>query len=92
VWLLPLSTSIGAIVAWAAWCDTELGTLVGGVLIATSGLLVFSLSLEALEHRGGFRDILRRTGLALGLGLVAAGLAFVAAGIGHELHCPFLFD
>jgi hypothetical protein len=92
VWLLPLSTSIASVVAWTAWCDTEHGNLVGGVLIGATGLLVFSLSLEALPHRGGLADVLRRTGIALGLALAVAALTFLAAGIGHELRCPVLFD
>jgi hypothetical protein len=53
---------------------------------------VFSLSLESLEHRGGFRDALRRAGIALGLGIAAAAVVFLAAGLGHELRCPILFD
>jgi hypothetical protein len=73
VWLLPLSTSIAAVVAWTAWCNTSDGNLLGGVLIAASGLLVFSLSLESLAHRGGLRDVLRRTGIALGLGGRSSG-------------------
>jgi hypothetical protein len=92
VWLLPLSTSIAAVVAWTAWCNTSDGNLLGGVLIAASGLLVFSLSLESLAHRGGLRDVLRRTGIALGLGVAAAAVVFLAAGLGHELRCPILFD
>jgi hypothetical protein len=92
VWLIPLSTAIAAVVAWTAWCGTEDGTLIGGVLIAASGLLVFSLGLEALAHRDGLRDMLRRTGIAVALALGAAAVTFLAAGLGHELRCPILFD
>jgi hypothetical protein len=88
VWLLPLSTAVAAVLAWTVWCSTEQGTWIGGVLIASTGLLVFALSLEALSRRGGCRDLLRRTGTALALALAVTAVTFVAAGLGHELRCP----
>jgi hypothetical protein len=88
VWLLPLATGIAAVLAWTVWCSTEQGTWIGGVLIASTGLLVFALSLEALSRRGGFRDLLRRTATALGIALAATAVTFLAAGLGHELRCP----
>jgi predicted hotdog family 3-hydroxylacyl-ACP dehydratase len=91
VWLLPLATAIAAVAAWGGWCETETGTWLGGVLIAASGLLVFSLALESVQHRSGLTAALRRTAVAVGLGLAATAVTFLAAGIGYELHCTVLF-
>lgn len=87
---MPVSTTVAAVLAWTVWCETETGTRLGGALVAGTGLLVFALSQEALPHRGGPVGAVRRTALAVALGIAAAAVAFLAAGLGYELTCsPF---
>ncbi len=90
-WTAPLASAVAAVLAWTVWCDTEKGTLLGGVLIAMTGVLVFALALEALprERRGPVATA-RRTLLAIVLGAVSSAITFVAAGAGYYLVCrPF---
>jgi hypothetical protein len=90
-WTAPLASAVAAVVAWTVWCDSALGTLVGGVLIAMTGVLVFALALEALPRdRYGPVATLTRTIVAIGLGVIGCAIAFVAAGIGYYVVCrPF---
>lgn len=90
VWLAPLATSLAAVLTWWVWCDTERGTILGGVLIPFSGLLVLALVHESIQHRRGLRAWAFAWGVALLVGLAATGLVFVAAGLGYYLRCsPF---
>jgi 4-amino-4-deoxy-L-arabinose transferase-like glycosyltransferase len=88
VWVLPLASAIAAVLAWTVWCHSERGTWLGGVLILTTGVLVFALTHESLPHRRGFGDWLLRWGLALLAGVHATALVFLGAGLGYYLRCP----
>lgn len=87
VWLLPLATAVAAVLSWTVWCATDTGTWLGGALVAATGLLVYSLSLEALPRRSGIAAALARLAAAVLLGVAAAALAFLAAGGGYQLAC-----
>jgi hypothetical protein len=90
-WLLPPSSAIAAILAWTVWCGTARGTWIGGVLICLTGVFAYALALEGLpRRRRGVVAAARRTGLAIGLGIGATGVTFLAAGIGYYFCCrPF---
>jgi hypothetical protein len=88
VWILPLASSVAAVLAWTVWCNTERGTWLGGVLILTSGVLVLALVHDSLPHRRGFAEWLSRWILALFAGTAATGIVFLAAGLGYYLRCP----
>lgn len=87
VWLGPLASAVVAVLAWWLWCDTEDGTLVGGVLIPLSGLLVVAVVHESLPHRRGVRAWASAWALAILAGAAATGIVFVAAGLGYYLRC-----
>ena len=90
-WAAPLASAIASVLAWTVWCDTERGTWLGGVLIALTGVLVYALALEALPRdRHGIFATLRRSVVAIALGLIAGMMTFVVAGIGYYVTCrPF---
>ncbi len=87
-WLLPLATAVAAVVSWTGWCGSETGTWLGGALVAVTGLLVYTLSLEALPQRRGAAGALVRLVAAVLLAVAGGGLVFVAAGAGYYLTCP----
>jgi uncharacterized membrane protein len=89
-WLLPLGTAVGAVIVWTIWGDTERGTLIGGILIGLSAVLVYALALEELPHERGVSAVMRRNVIAIGLGIAAGVGTLLAAGIGYwfEYH-PF---
>lgn len=88
VWVLPFASAVAAVLAWTIWCDTERGTWIGGVLVLATGVLVLALVHESLPYRRGFSGWLGRWGLALAAGGAAAGVVFLAAGMGYYLRCP----
>ena len=65
--------------------------MLGGVLIAMTGVLVFALALEALPHeRRGPIATMQRNVVAIGLGVISSAMTFVVAGIGYYICCrPF---
>ena len=90
VWLLPVASAVAAVLAWTVWCDTERGTLLGGVLILSTGLLVLAFVHESLPHRRGLRGALGAWAVAILAGAAATGVVFLVAGLGYYLLCrPF---
>lgn len=89
-WILPAASAVAAVLAWTIWGSTERGTLIGALLIAASGVLVYALALEALPRRRGLLPVLGRTAVAVCLGVAAAVVTLVAAGLGYYLeYRPF---
>lgn len=88
VWVFPGATAVGAILAWTAWCHTERGTWLGGVLILASGVLVLAFVHESLPHRRGFVKALGAWAAAILAGAAVTGIVFLAAGLGYYLRCP----
>ena len=89
-WVLPFLPGMAAVLAWWVWCSTERGTWVGGLLIAITGVCVYAVALEGLPRRRRGAATIRRTALAVALGLAGAGITFLAAGLGYYLRCrPF---
>ena len=90
LWVVPLATAVAAVLAWTVWCDTERGTLLGGVLILGTGLLVLAFVHESLPHRRGLRGALGAWALAILAGAAATGVVFLVAGLGYYFLCqPF---
>lgn len=90
VWLAPVASALAAVLAWWAWCDTERGTLAGGLLVPLSGLLVLALVHESLPHRRGVRGWARDWLVALAAGVTATAAVLLVAGTGYYLRCsPF---
>lgn len=90
-WLLPATSAVAAVLVWTIWGSTERGTLIGALLIATAGVLVYALALEALpRERRGVLPTVERTAIAVFLGLAAAVTTLIAAGLGYYLeYRPF---
>ncbi|PWU24715.1 MAG: hypothetical protein C5B48_04975 [Candidatus Rokuibacteriota bacterium] len=88
VWLVPLGTAVGAVVAWSAWFSAR-AAWIGAALVVLTGLLVISLVLEGLPHRPGWKNRLSRLALACAAGLVATAVTFGAAFLGLYLRSPF---
>lgn len=74
---------MAAVIAWTVWGDTERGTLIGGILIGLTGVLVYALALEELPHGRGVISAARRNALAIGIGIAAGAVTLVAAGVGY---------
>ena len=89
--MLPASAAVGAVLVWTIWGSTQRGTLIGALLIAATGVLVYALTLEALPHtRRGVVATAERTAFAVFLGLAAAVGTLIVAGLGYYLkYRPF---
>jgi hypothetical protein len=90
-WTLPAAAAVGAVLVWTIWGSTQRGTIIGALLIAGTGVLVYALALEALpRERRGILAAVERTAVAVFLGLAAAAAALIAAGLGYYLeYRPF---
>ena len=60
-----------------------------GAFIVLTGLLVIALLVEALPHRPGWLNRLKRLAIAIAVGIVVGTLTFGAAFLGLYLSCPF---
>lgn len=89
VWLGPLGSAVGGIVAWTGWCDSPTAVWIGAAFVVLSGLLTFSLLLEGLPHAPGWSNRLFRTLLACLFALLATGVSGGLAFLGLYLRCPF---
>jgi hypothetical protein len=89
--MLPATSAVAAVLVWTRWGSTQRGTLIGALLIAAVGVLVYALALEALpRERSGIFATVERTIIAVFLGLVAAIATLIAAGLGYYLeYRPF---
>ena len=65
------------------------GAWVGAAFIVLTGLLVIALLVEALPHRPGWLNRLKRLAIAIAVGIVVGTLTFGAAFLGLYLSCPF---
>ena len=88
LWVLPLATAVAAILAWTAWCHTDRGTWLGGVLILGTGLLVLAFVHESRPHKRGLPGALGAWAIAILAGAAATGGVFLVAGLGYYLRCP----
>ena len=89
LWLVPLGTSVAAVVAWTVWYESPTAAWIGAAFIVGTGLLTGSLVLEALPHRAGVRGHLRRFAIAAAAAFVTGSVTFIAAAIGLYLRAPF---
>ena len=90
-WTLPAIAAVAAVFVWTIWGSTQRGTVIGALLIAAVGVLVYAFALETLpRRRRGVLPTVVRTGIAVLVGLAAAVAALVAAGLAYYLeYRPF---